>query len=592
IERGQCFLVMFPASSSEDEQDTVRHPAAQCPDREQASEPQARVNAAAQAPQAGPRPRPLKKAGLSKAWDAKDAILRSSLAESAERQSFKELLGKIQKEENIEARLFVWERLYDETPTYCSQGYLQEDTGEIVYIPETGKIMASKLRWGMCLYLKPGFREDLPRYHLVHGTLTSPLVAMENQQGPIVRKTIMDTMSWSAEEARMLEVFKMQIVLRHTDLHRSALAAERSLEVDTGVPSTLLRCCLHRYRTSEQNALSVDPATESFLINATLAFRQKAGFTRLARDRVMKFALQKCRVYAGEPPAEVKRWRAQMASVLWPHAPKTKAEARRKFLWDYVLNGDVRLGSELQHYCIGPDCCPNGTESLRFKLRQAYGLEALFSPPPINFPRRSWQGQHASSAHMLQLFCCHGLLLHVPFESDVQEYLHRSDSLQNLYVAVLTLTRTDELKRAAVDRCGNDYEHQQMCRELPRPHDKSTPEHAVYPAQTAFRALDLHRLLQSSSEDFCQGPEVLSELFPESKSMPLELLLYRMTTRLQGSLYSLGIIEQRVYPYAFLEILASAAAAGEIAEDASISKDLFDSFGRLMLAAYPRAFRQ
>ena len=50
-----------------------------------------------------------------------------------------------------------------------------------------------------------------------------------------------------------------------------------------------------------------------------------------------------CRVYAGEPPAEVKRWRAHMASVLLPHAPKTKADARRKFLWDHVLNGDVAV---------------------------------------------------------------------------------------------------------------------------------------------------------------------------------------------------------------------------------------------------------
>ena len=53
------------------------------------------------------------------------------------------------------------------------------------------------------------------------------------------------------------------------------------------------------------------------------------------------------------------------------------------------------------------------------------------------------------------------LLLHMPFDSEVQEYLHRSDSMQNLYLAVRTLARTDELKGAAVERSGNDYEHQQ-----------------------------------------------------------------------------------------------------------------------------------
>ena len=80
-------------------------------------------------------------------------------------------------------------------------------------------------------------------------------------------------------------------------------------------------------------------------------------------------------------------------------------------------------------------------------------------------------------------------------------------------------------------------------------------------------------------------------MFPGSKIGPLELLLYRMTTRLQGSLYALGIIEQRAYPYAFFEILRDRAAAGDIAEDAAISIDLFDAFGRLMLSAYPRASR-
>ena len=421
-------------------------------------------------------------------------------------------------------------------------------------------------------------RED----HTTRGTINPLQHVWHALSDPLLRGT---ESHWASE------------VLRHTDLHRSALAAERSIEVDSGVPSTLLRCCLHRFRTSEQNALSVDPTTESFLVNATLAFRQKTGFTRTARDRAMKFALKNCRVYAGEPPAEVKRWRAHMASVLWPHAPKTKAEARRKFLWDYVLNGDVRMQSEVQHFCFGPDCCPNGTESLRAKLRQPYGLPALFTPAPVNFPRRSWQGQHASSAHMLQFFCCHGLLLHMPFDSEVQEYLHRSDSMQNLYVAVRTLVRTDELKRAAVERCGHDYEHKQMCRELaarsekPGPEHAARPEHAVYPAQTAFQALDLHRCLQSTTRDLWQGPLVLSEMFPESKSIALQLLLYRITTRLQGSLYALGIVEQRVYPYAFFEVLKDKAGVADVLEDAGISSELLDSFAKMMLSAFPGASR-
>ena len=242
-------------------------------------------------------------------------------------------------------------------------------------------------------------------------------------------------------------------MLRHSDLHRSALAAERSIELDSGVPSTLLRCSLHRCRTTEQHVLAVDPTTESFLVNATLSFRQKTGFTRVALQRAMTFALQNAQIYCGQPPDEVQQWRARMASVLWPHPPRTKAEARRKFVWDHVLNGDVRLQTELQHFCSSPERCPDGIESFRAKLQQPHGIAALLSPAPVNFPRRSWQGQHASGGHILQLLCTHSLLLHMPFDNDVLDYLRRSDAAQNPYLAVRTLARTDELKRAAVGRC-------------------------------------------------------------------------------------------------------------------------------------------
>lgn len=155
---------MFPASSSDDEHDILQHPAAQCRDRspnealEKADashakhEPEARGNASAQPRQGIQRPRPLPPLPPQR-WESRDAILHASVAESSQRESFKDLLRTIQKQENIEARLFCWERLYDETPVYCSQAYMQEDTGELFYVPEVGKIMASKLRWGMCLYL-------------------------------------------------------------------------------------------------------------------------------------------------------------------------------------------------------------------------------------------------------------------------------------------------------------------------------------------------------------------------------------------------------------------------------------------------------
>ena len=125
---------MFPASSSDDEHDILQHPAAQCRDRspnealEKADashakhEPEARGNASAQPRQGIQRPRPLPPLPPQR-WESRDAILHASVAESSQRESFKDLLRTIQKQENIEARLFCWERLYDETPVYCSQAY-------------------------------------------------------------------------------------------------------------------------------------------------------------------------------------------------------------------------------------------------------------------------------------------------------------------------------------------------------------------------------------------------------------------------------------------------------------------------------------
>ena len=194
---------MFPSSSSEEDQIAEAAEAAGPGQPQQSPQPQSR-----------PRPpAPVEHTVNGRKTKPRDAIIRASLAEEQQRKSFKELLSAVVHGVEtglLEARLFCWERLYDETPTYCTAAYLQE-TGDLLYSSESSKVMASKLRLGMCLYLKPGVRGDLPRYHLLHGTLSTPLVPMENQQGPIVRKAIVDSMCWSSEEASMLKVFARKI---------------------------------------------------------------------------------------------------------------------------------------------------------------------------------------------------------------------------------------------------------------------------------------------------------------------------------------------------------------------------------------------
>ncbi|OLQ06728.1 Pentatricopeptide repeat-containing protein, chloroplastic [Symbiodinium microadriaticum] len=77
-------------------------------------------------------------------------------------------------------------------------------------------------------------------------------------------------------------------------------------------PCVPRRCSLHRYRTSEQNALAVDPGTDSFLVSATLHFRQKASFAKHALVQVLRLAVEGSKIYSGKPSPEVARWRAHM----------------------------------------------------------------------------------------------------------------------------------------------------------------------------------------------------------------------------------------------------------------------------------------
>ena len=172
-------------------------------------------------------------------------------------------------------------------------------------------------------------------------------------------------------------------VMRHTDLHRSAPAAERCMAADaalqpaaqrcTSPTSAMFRCALHRYRTCEQNFLAIDAPSESFFLNVTLQWRQKTGTARSFQEHATQWAVSNARLYLGHPPPEVIAWRKRLAKVIWPVPPRTESELRRKH------RGEMQHDVSIYFRLILTGNCGLGNSGLQAKLTpRANGSEACF----------------------------------------------------------------------------------------------------------------------------------------------------------------------------------------------------------------------
>ena len=190
-------------------------------------------------------------------------------------------------------------------------------------------------------------------------------------------------------------------------MHKSNIAAERE-ESHTGTwgQSSLFRCGLHRTRTGEKRTLVVDAETDSFLVNVTLSLRVP-GAGKAIRRRIETWALKRLKRYIGEPPTRVRDLRATLRPLLFPSEVVDTGTLARQYAWDTVFTGDPLNDEEVQHFCSGQTCCPRGMEDTVRKVKWA--VRVLWHPLPSKFPRRSWQGQNQSCAHVWML-TVHGMV--------------------------------------------------------------------------------------------------------------------------------------------------------------------------------------
>lgn len=338
---------------------------------------------------------------------------------------------------------FVWSRMYDETPAR-SWTHVVNSAGELQGQATIAKVMACMLDFAFVFAAAPDQHgEPLPAQqqrgpptspahsrgdpeqalHMIRGSLGTQLVALSSQHGEVVLEAIQRSMSMTPEhQALVNKLFPARVVVRQTDMHRSQIAAERELSRQApGWASALFRCGMHRARTGELHTLGLDAKTESFFLNYTLMLRQQPDAQRSFRERVEQWAAAKLKVYHGQPAKEVLDWRKAMEQTLFPEGPAdpraetgalmdSRSQAARKFCWDFLTNGDCRVQTELQHYCAGKSCCPEGRPQTLQRMLGKQGLPALLHPAPPLFPRRSWHGQRRCMAHVIQQEATHGLL--------------------------------------------------------------------------------------------------------------------------------------------------------------------------------------
>lgn len=305
--------------------------------------------------------------------------------------------------------LFAWFRQYDETPAYARVETRTEE-GDVLADQTAAKVMATRCKFTVVFSEGVG---DALRIHRIHGQLLTRLRDMASQTAANILESIRDTMLPPLSEKTrdaVLKEFQTVEILRSSDMHKSNIAAERE-ESRSGTwkrPSSLFRCGLHRSRTGEKRTLTVDAEAESFLVNVTLSLRVP-GAGQAIRRRIEKWALEPTRLkrYIGTPSKRVQDLRATLRPLLFPSDAVDTGTLARQYAWDTVFTGDPLNDEEVQHFCAGPTCCPKGMEDTRRKVKWA--VRVLWHPLPCKFPRKSWQGQHQSCAHVW-LLTIHGMV--------------------------------------------------------------------------------------------------------------------------------------------------------------------------------------
>ena len=345
------------------------------------------------------------------------------------------------------------------------------------------------------------------------------------------------------------------------------------------------------------------------------------------------------RVYLGTPPPAVQEWRQAMRAILFNQHTTHVSEAARQHCWDHVLNGDGRVHGEVQHYCEGVACCPNGMQDTLAKVLGSSGIGALLSPMPKTFPRRSWHGQCEVVSHVLQLECTHGMLsqnfknLEVAARQRAEKALRRlADERRhrmglaasqaqpvdaaNVPVQVMQAQVASDMAEEAAQRSRDVLEYLLDPAAVPRMvrmrlvlESSRTLKSSMllqkglaweatqcvaasrgcgreYPVVVATSG-DHVRQSMASIGDLWDRPVEWMILLGLADSQADPALTWRMCSRAGAAMYQLVHLEQQVYPWKLFGILRQADTAVEVLEDMATCSKILDPVARFHCQKFP-----
>ena len=326
--------------------------------------------------------------------------------------TFLNFLARLQKDGKIKCMRFTWFVMADETPTRNKVNEIDKE-GHVQENEQIAKVMASQTKFSLIFQTVDTNSNGASKpnaYCIVHGALPTKLQGMENQTAGVVLTTLRRQAAPPSREV-LQRIFKELHRFDNTDLHPSMLSAFRQEARDA--PSWRhghIRCSAHRIRSAELYALAVDLACDSFFLNLTLSLRSSGTMTTFRRRARMWANRVPIRIYHGEPPEDVVRWRERVMGRFRSRVESgdgSMHEVQLLHAWDVYFTGDGRRVDEVQHYHTNG--CARDDNICIDRCRRD-GFNIVLKKQPKRYSRRTWHGHIKSVDHIIYWESLHGML--------------------------------------------------------------------------------------------------------------------------------------------------------------------------------------
>ena len=406
--------------------------------------------------------------------------------------------------------------------------------------------------------------------------------------------------------------------------------------------------------------LELDSGTEAFFLNFTLALAKQLGARKAFQNRVDQWLQEpgRVKIYHGKPPPEVQRWRSEIRKIIWPEddagamgsyastsqgqlphheiASTHEQVLAQQFCWDHCANGDGRLRDEIQHWCLGPSCCPHGLPDTLAKLRGPQGIMGLARGIRV-FPRKPWHGQGQSASHIILLEATRGTISQCFKPVEATARLRAEMALANLQQRRMAEGAVDDDDVGLAGRMHMEQEGARIAEEN-RMRSRDVMKHILMPgalkrmlllriAMEPFRHLKsriLHResvawhaqasgrqypvthafigsdprfalalvsreLLGGAVDSHLSACKAVSHMLPSGHDNTDLLRHFLLMSRGGAGIYELVFQEQQEYPWNIFGILEDPTRVEEVFEDAEMCSARLDPLSQMHIKKYHSA---